>query len=80
MKLIDILNKISSGDIVAGFTFRINYGGYSFIVKYLYYDFVIQEVKSSYNQCIIKKGDSFNNFILNALNYKIEYLGDYEGE
>ena len=76
MKLIDILNGISKGDIIAGYTFRINYGGYSFIIKYLYYCFKIINVKSSYNSCIFKDGDYFDQFILGALNYKVEY---YDG-
>ena len=76
MKLIDVLNRISKGDVIPGFTFRINYGGYSFVIKYLINAFVIKEVNSSYNQCIFKIGDYFDKFILGALNYKIEYLGE----
>ena len=80
MKLIDVLNGINKGDIIPGFTFGINYGGYSFVIEYLINAFKIKEVKSSYNKCIFKIGDYFDNFILGALNYKIEYLGDYEDD
>lgn len=73
MKLIDIINGISKGDIIPGYKFRINYGGYSFIIEYLINCFKIINVKSSYNSCIFKEGDYFDKFILGSLNYRVEY-------
>lgn len=78
MKVIDLLVGISKGDIIPGYTFRINYGGYSFIIEYLINCFKIINVKSSYKNCIFKEGDYFDNFILGSLNYNIEYLESKE--
>ena len=72
MKLIDLLNKISMEDIEPIYYFRINYCGYNLIIKYLYYTFEIIDVKTTYDITLLKKGDSFDPFILGAINYEIE--------
>lgn len=73
MKLIDLLNKIANNEIEPILYFRINTAGYNLILKYLYYDFIIEEVISSDNTSLFKKGDKFD-LILYSLNKSIEIL------
>lgn len=76
MKVIDLLNKIANNEIEPPLYFRINIIGHNFILKYLYYGFVIEDVKSSFNSSLFKKGEEFN-LIISSLNKTIEII---EGE
>lgn len=80
MKLIDLLIKIEKNEIEPIIYFRINTSGYNFTIKYLYYDFIIEDVYSSFNRSLYKKGESFESLILLSLNKTIEILDNKEKE
>lgn len=79
MKLIDLLIKISNNEIEPIIYFRLNYCGHNMIIRYLYYNFKIVNVKSSFSKSIFKKGEDFN-FIISALNKKVEIIDYEEGD
>lgn len=73
MKLIDLLIKISNNEIEPPLYFRINTLGHNFIIKYLYFAFIIEDVKTSFNRSLFKKGENFN-MILSSLNKTVEII------